>query len=336
MDPFVANHLKGVSRTYAIVIPMLPRPLDEAVGLAYLLMRIVDTLEDAPELDGATRGARLRALDSVLAAGETGIRPALAETPECRPSGRNPLRIDLAAPAGDKPAERALMAESSEVLRRLDDLTPEYASAARSCARTMIRGVLEMMERSAARGQPYPAISDAAELRQYCYYVAGVVGEMLCAMMAHHLRSPGLLRLREVAVELGVGLQLVNILKDALSDARHGRRYLPVGESGRVDSGEIYRAVLAEARASLERGVDFVLALPAAAAGLRLFCGLPIAWGAMTLARAEREAGLAKIDRGMIQRSIEQFRSLVGNDSALRAWLNDLLGRTYTRQPTRA
>ena len=44
LDAFVAKHLQGVSRTYAILVPMLPDALADAVGVAYLLMRVVDTL----------------------------------------------------------------------------------------------------------------------------------------------------------------------------------------------------------------------------------------------------------------------------------------------------
>jgi farnesyl-diphosphate farnesyltransferase len=189
----------------------------------------------------------------------------------------------------------------------------------------MITGVGELAERAAARGAPYPAIRDAGELREYCYYVAGVVGEMLCRMMAHFLRIPALTNLRELAVELGIGLQLVNILKDALKDSQQGRRYLPTPVGNEVSSAEIYRAVLNEARQSLQKGVEFVLALPAHAAGLRSFCGLPIAWGAMTLARAERDPERAKVGRGAIQSSIIRFGQLVGDDGALRRWLAGML-----------
>ncbi len=307
MDAFIREHLHGVSRTYALVIPMLPRPLDESVGLAYLLMRIVDTVEDATELNDATR------------------RELLGELARSLADPGRPLPPELTREIGDKDAERRLMSQSSRVLERVRTLDPADTEAVHHCARQMCDGVVGMLDRSARRGWAYPGIADADELRQYCYYVAGVVGEMLCALMARHLRLPALLRLRELAVELGIGLQLVNILKDALSDARHGRRYLPVVDGERVDPGQVTRAVLDEARSSLARGVDFVLALPAAAGGLRLFCGLPIAWGAMTLSRAERDARRAKIDRSLIQGSIERFQSLLGNDSALGEWLRGLL-----------
>jgi farnesyl-diphosphate farnesyltransferase len=306
MDSFLAGHLSGVSRTYALLIPMLPNDLAEAVGVAYLLMRVVDTVEDAPELTNDERRARLAELDQTLAGLPGADRPA-------------PSAI------GESDAERALMRDLPPLLARVNGLVPEYREAVRTCARTMIRGVGEMLDRSAARGVPYPGNGDAAELRLYCYYVAGVVGEMLCAMMAHYLRQPAVLRLHDVAIELGIGLQLVNILKDCLKDSNQGRRYLPSAGRGGVSHTEIYRAVLQEARASLKRGTEFVLGLPAAARELRWFCGLPIAWGALTLARAERSAHEAKIGRGVIRASIDRFKKLAGDDQALRGWFATVL-----------
>lgn len=307
MDAFIAEHLKGVSRTYAILIPMLPRGLADPVGLAYLLMRIVDTIEDAPELSAAERSTHFASLVAALDDPAVGV-------PD-----------DLARPIGEIPAERRLMTQMRDVLDRIAQLDAEHGAAVRECARKMIGGVGEFAERAAAREAPYPAIRDAEELRQYCYYVAGVVGEMLCRMMAHFLRFPALTNLRELAVELGIGLQLVNILKDALKDSQQGRRYLPAPTGTEVSSAEIYRAVLDEARQSLRKGTEFVLALPAQAAGLRSFCGLPIAWGAMTLARAERDPEQAKVGRGAIQSSIVRFGRLVGDDNALRRWLAGML-----------
>lgn len=306
MDAFIAKHLQGVSRTYAIVVPMLPEPLADAVGIAYLLMRIVDTLEDAPGLSAGERQACFEQLEGALGGDETAIAA-------------------LTRPLGESADERDLMSEAAGVFGRVQALEAEYRVAVCGCARAMSAGVCRLMERSAERGLAYPGVRDAAELREYCYYVAGVVGEMLCTMMAHYLRMPGLGRLGDVAVELGIGLQMVNILKDALKDSTQGRRYLPLTEGGDVAQTEVYKAVLHEARQSLQRGVEFVLALPAAAHELRSFCGLPIAWGAMTLARADQDTRAAKIGRGAIQSSIERFGELVADDQSLRQWLLSLL-----------
>lgn len=59
-------------------------------------------------------------------------------------------------------------------------------------------------------------------LRPYCYRVASAVG--LCAIEIFGYSDP---RARAYAVDLGIALQLTNILRDVGIDARGGRVYLP-------------------------------------------------------------------------------------------------------------
>ncbi len=54
-DDFQSDMLKGVSRTFALTIPQLPEALCRVVSNAYLLCRIVDTIEDEPALSGARK-----------------------------------------------------------------------------------------------------------------------------------------------------------------------------------------------------------------------------------------------------------------------------------------
>ena len=232
MDGFIAEHLKGVSRTYALLIPMLPASLSEPVGLSYLLMRIVDTLEDSREVSDQEREELLRHLDGLLLPGAADVADVECEI---RRLPQNPTWVAL----GDSAAERALMTVADQVLLRIQALESAKSAAVFECARKMIAGVLSMLDRGRRLGQPYPAIRESADLREYCYYVAGVVGEMLCTLMADYLRQPALLRLRPLAVELGIGLQLVNILKDSVKDARQGRRYLPTSEDGEIGVSQI-------------------------------------------------------------------------------------------------
>ncbi len=60
------------------------------------------------------------------------------------------------------------------------------------------------------------------ELYPYCYRVAGAVG--LCCIEIFGYTDP---RCREYAVNLGIALQLTNILRDVQADAERGRIYLP-------------------------------------------------------------------------------------------------------------
>ncbi|MGH9844653.1 MAG: presqualene diphosphate synthase HpnD, partial [Blastocatellia bacterium] len=60
------------------------------------------------------------------------------------------------------------------------------------------------------------------ELHEYCYRVASITGLMCIEIFSY--RSP---QTREYAVNLGLALQLTNILRDLKEDAARGRIYLP-------------------------------------------------------------------------------------------------------------
>jgi phytoene synthase len=66
------------------------------------------------------------------------------------------------------------------------------------------------------------------ELYAYCYRVAGVVGLMCIEIFDY--RNP---KAKDYAVNLGVALQLTNILRDVRVDAERGRIYLPQDELAR-------------------------------------------------------------------------------------------------------
>ena len=56
-DDFQSEMLEGVSRTFALTIPQLPGELCRVVSNAYLLCRIVDTIEDEPVLSGTQKNS---------------------------------------------------------------------------------------------------------------------------------------------------------------------------------------------------------------------------------------------------------------------------------------
>ena len=65
-------------------------------------------------------------------------------------------------------------------------------------------------------------IKDEANLIQYAYKVAGTVGLLMCDVL--NTDEP---RAKPHAIDLGIGMQLTNIARDVLEDAKMGRRYLP-------------------------------------------------------------------------------------------------------------
>lgn len=273
--------LVRTSRTFALAIPLLEEPLASQVGLAYLLFRIADTLEDAP-LWGRER--RTQALASFARWVDV---MANAAAPDEAPEWLSLVRDE--APTRD---EGCL-----ELLERAGDViastrTTTSAEAFRSILihtqRTAL-GMADFVRRQDDRGGI--VLSDIDDLKRYAYAVAGIVGEMLTELFA--LGDEHVARVRAAldadAIAFGEGLQLVNILKDASSDACEGRSYLPPG---------VPRTVIVDlARSDLARASRYVRTLVDARAprGVIAFCDLPIHLAQATLDRLEQ--GAAKLDR---------------------------------------
>jgi phytoene synthase len=77
------------------------------------------------------------------------------------------------------------------------------------------------------------AFETFAELHEYCYLVAGVVGLCCIHVWGYHDE-----RAVEAAVDCGVAFQLTNILRDVGEDADTGRIYLPREELRRFACSE--------------------------------------------------------------------------------------------------
>ncbi|HET9111957.1 MAG TPA: squalene/phytoene synthase family protein [Ktedonobacterales bacterium] len=83
------------------------------------------------------------------------------------------------------------------------------------------------------------AFATFEELRLYCYRVAGTVGLLMAPILGY--RDEAAL---SAAVDLGIAMQLTNILRDLAEDAARGRLYLPTDEL----------AAFGYTRAELEQG----------------------------------------------------------------------------------
>jgi 15-cis-phytoene synthase len=71
------------------------------------------------------------------------------------------------------------------------------------------------------------------ELRVYCYRVASAVG--LVSIEIFGYRDPAC---QQYAIELGLALQMTNIIRDVGKDLQNGRIYLPQEDLARFDYGE--------------------------------------------------------------------------------------------------
>ncbi len=135
--------------------------------------------------------------------------------------------VDDAVDLGqDRVAQRGELVRWRDEIRRVYEGTPEHPAAERlqeavklfpiprSALLEIIAGVEMDLERST-----YETFED---LYPYCYRVASAVG--LCCIEIFGYTDT---RAREYAVDLGVALQLTNIMRDVQPDARAGRVYVP-------------------------------------------------------------------------------------------------------------
>ncbi len=206
--------LSRTSRTFGLAIPLLAAPLRHEVTLAYLLLRIADTLEDAACWTPQRRADALRALEGLL------VQP--------RDAAAHRLADDwLRSPPCDDAALCELLEHLPAVVQAAGRLPVAARHIVLDHARRTAAGMAQFVQQCDGQGRLRLRTLD--ELRRYCYAVAGIVGEMLTALFVQ--RAPQLqaaaAALRRDAPLFGEALQLVNILKDAADDARNGRIYLP-------------------------------------------------------------------------------------------------------------
>lgn len=82
------------------------------------------------------------------------------------------------------------------------------------------------------------AVPEFAALRHYCWQVAGTVGLLMCQLLC----SDHPIEAATAAIDLGIAMQLTNVLRDVGKDLRQGRVYLPADEMARFgySSGRLH------------------------------------------------------------------------------------------------
>lgn len=316
---FQARMLAGVSRTFALTIPELPPALSEVVANAYLLCRIVDTIEDEPDIDASMK----KALCGQFVGALCRLQPA-------EQFGRRFLPL---LSAHSSPEEHELITCAERVVSITHRFTPSQQDALIECVAIMGAGMVEFQAQGAG------GLAHLTELARYCYHVAGVVGEMLTKLFCEY--SPDIARHRgqllELAVSFGQGLQMTNILKDIWDDRERGMCWLPrdlfarhgfdladlspgAGQAGFVRG---LHELIAIAHGHLQRALDYTLLLPARERAIRNFCLWSIGMALLTLrklhARPEFRSGQeVKISRRSVRATVLASRLCAGNDAALR------------------
>ena len=320
-DDFQSDMLEGVSRTFALTIPQLPGVLCRVVSNAYLLCRIVDTIEDEPGLSGARKNdfcqQFLRALSGAKNA-ESFSRQLCASLSSQTPT-----------------AEHELIRNVPRVIRITRSFSGPQREALQHCVCTMANGMAQFQLRNDKHG-----LQSLEELDQYCYYVAGVVGQMLTRLFCLHSSEIAknhepLIRL---AISFGQGLQMTNILKDVWEDFQIGACWLPreiFAEEG-FDLCDLAKArnrrgfqrgiqrLVGIAHGHLKNALAYTMLIPSHEVGIRNFCLWAIGFAVLTLQKINghldyTDGDQVKISRSTVKATVLLSRLAVKNDSLLKS-----------------
>ncbi len=338
---FATFVLGKVSRTFALNIKVLPHPLREQVLYAYLYCRMADTLEDAIDLPVLEKSRLLKNFGDLFVLGEERKDEAVAAIQAF------PKELPKEW-AHSKHWEHLLLMHTSVVLLPYLSLPEPVRKVISRCIGEMCVGMAQFAHRT-DDAQNTNLINTLDELDDYCYYVAGTVGVLLCDLFLRHsgkIKAERAKSLRSLCISFGVGLQLTNILKDLHEDRQRNVSWLPqelltaekitlqdfLKADRRPEAKRVYKILLAKAKKHLEDALEYSCLIPRWDRRLRLFCLWPLFMSAETLVLLAESTETLK-DGVRLKISRQQVEAIVRR-TRLFCWSNRLI-RMEFRKPIR-
>jgi len=313
---YAEEALNKVSRTFALNIRVLKENLRKPILLAYLYMRIADTIEDDAELPVAEKRILLKKFSQALNLGGESIDKFVEALPQ---SWKNSERED-----------RALCSKAGVVIPLLSEYAEPVANAVKRSVEEMSEGMAEFSELS---------IESEADLDRYCYFVAGLVGNMLTELfsISGKFSEERQAKLRKLSVSFGLALQLVNIIKDIQEDSLRKVCYVPKEffrrhginsvqeffspQTPQQNKNAVIDELIKKAKKHLLDAKNYIKILPRLQHRMRLFCLWPSLMAADNL-RVITEGG-TKITRKTVKRIIRH--------STMLGWSNSWIEREFSK-----
>lgn len=237
------EHLRNVSRSFELAIKELPVPVKEQMATAYLLCKVLDSIEDTANLKNPTEYF------------EDFLVSFNAQTP--------PPHFSF----GNK-EEKKLQEFLGELHQEFFTYPDKVQTIMLDCFSEMAYGMNKFHGRS---------LKSTVELDIYCHFVAGTMGIMLTKLFAHYLnKNQEWIDIQLIYVhEFALGLQKLIIAKDLAENKKHGRSFIPDFLS--ID--ELKMMILIH----LEKAQEYIYHIPKNEVGLRLFCLWPLCTSIMTV-----------------------------------------------------
>lgn len=306
--------LTKVSRTYALTIRALGEPFREPVLIGYLFCRIADTYEDSEILSVEQKSEALDNFRELF----------LSEGKELKYLER--IR-EICKDFRIADHEEFLALYPQTAFERYETFPDEVKKAMASTVCEMVEGMKKTVIRQST--QEKIGTKSLEELEEYCYFVAGTVGNMLTDLFFHY--SPWINeKLYEQMCKhkhaFAEALQLTNIVKDAMGDLKRGVSFIPRDlalqygvdleklylPQNRKQAQEVMNALIIKAVKSLNRAVLYSVLIPKQEPRMRIFCIMPVLFAIKTLAAAVENSdklldadAKVKISRDEVKKTIK-------------------------------
>jgi farnesyl-diphosphate farnesyltransferase len=313
---YAEGMLDKVSRTFALNIRVLGKNLQKPILLAYLYMRIADTIEDDPVLLVNEKVSLLNKFSQAVNSGEKYVDEFVNALPQTWKNSEK--------------ADRALCCNAATVIPLLCEYSEPIKNAVKKGVEEMCLGMAEFIEFS---------IESEADLDRYCYFVAGLVGNMLTELFCinGNFNEERQKKLRELSVSFGIALQLVNIIKDMQEDSLRKVCFVPLEfcqlhginsvedffspDTPQQKKNAVIGELIEKAKKHLQDAKNYIKILPRSEYRMRLFCLWPSLMAADNLCAICK--GKTKITRETVKRIIRR--------STIFGWSNSWVEREFSR-----
>lgn len=320
--------LLQVSRTFALNINVLKGKLHKSILLAYLYLRIADTVEDDPDMKASEKEVILGKFAEIFKTEKLPDESIAA--------------FEQALPESWRKSEHPYMnlcLHTHVVVPLLREMPETYAAPVRAVTIEMCHGMAKFaLRQEAALSSGWFTLESVADLDEYCYYVAGIVGKLLTNLFAADtclINDARKAEMQMLDVSFGLALQVANIVKDCIEDStrrvcfvpeeicrRHGFAHsyemfeVPADASARADFDKRRAAVMGElvqkAWGHLDDAIAYTKLVPNIKMRTRLFCLWPLFMAAENMKLIGDGSSLfasekkVKITRDTVKRIVKQ------------------------------
>jgi len=309
--------LPQVSRTFALNIAQLEGDVYRAILLGYLFFRIADTFEDNNFQNEAEKIESLHHFAEIFRGNKNlDERLELYESLKFRWEEESP--------------DKNMLENGDKVLRCYFDLPDIYREIIDQHIARTSEGMAKFQKRKMESDSNLFQLRDIKDLEDYCYYVAGIVGEMLTQIFCQRENISALKpELEKHQARFGLALQVTNIVKDYQKDIAMGWCYIPtsvteeygikldkVTELSIPDRNRILNKVTPLILGYFDSTLKYIKAIPESEKSIRMFCIIPFVLAYNTMLYIT-QAGSDKLSRDQVAELLMKCDSYARSNTLL-------------------